>query len=131
MWQYRNYKLIAFLLSFGIGTVMGAFLGQWWEGLLLVGFVRTFYVQHTTFLINSWGHLWGYQDSQSKNQSAKNDHILAFMSLGEGYHNNHHNNPQIYTTQMKPREFDCTKYFILLCEKLGLASKLKVKQNEK
>jgi stearoyl-CoA desaturase (delta-9 desaturase) len=125
MFQYRHYKIIAFTLSFGLGILLGYLFGKWWEGLLLIGFVRTYYVQHTTFLINSWGHSWGYQINDK--HTAHNDHFLAFLSMGEGYHNNHHTYPQYYTTQIKSNEFDFTKYFILFCEKTGLASKLKKK----
>lgn len=129
MFQYKYYKTIAFSLSFGVGALLGWMLGQWWEGVLLIGIVRTFYVQHTTFLINSWGHSHGYQINTK--HGAKNDHLLAFLSMGEGYHNNHHSYPQYFSTQMKPNEFDFTKYFVIICEKIGLARKLKVKPNEK
>lgn len=129
MFQYKYYKTIATTLSFGVGALAGWYFGQWWEGVLLIGVVRTFYVQHTTFLINSWGHSWGYQINPK--HTAHNDHLLAFLSMGEGYHNNHHSYPQYYTTQINSKEFDFTKYFILMCNKIGLASKLKVKPNEK
>lgn len=123
MWQFKYYKPIAFLFSFGLGALLGFWLGTWWEGVLLIGIVRTFYVQHATFLINTWGHSWGYSINDSL--TAKNHHLLAWLTLGEGYHNNHHAKPQYFTTSFKPYEFDGTKYFILACEKLQLASKLK------
>lgn len=93
MWQYKYYKSIAFLFSFGLGAILGYIFGHWWEGALLIGLVRSFYFQHVTFLINTWGHLWGNQNS-STNSTARNHHLLAFLTLGEGYHNNHHVHPQ-------------------------------------
>lgn len=125
MWQHRNYKIVSFLGSFGLGLLAGLMLGRWWEGLLLIGFIRTTYWHHVTFLINSWGHSHGYTLNNNGHTYAKNDYLLALITFGEGFHNNHHNRPQYFSTQMKPGEFDFTKYFILMCEKFKLAKGLK------
>lgn len=39
--------------------------------------------------VNTWGHLFGYRNFKT-NDSSKNNLILALLSWGEGWHNNHH-----------------------------------------
>jgi len=44
---------------------------------------------HGTFTINSLGHVWGSRRFKTKDQS-RNNAFLALVTLGEGWHNNHH-----------------------------------------
>lgn len=48
------------------------------------------------------------------------------MTLGEGYHNFHHQFPMDYRNAVKWYQWDPTKWFIAVCNKLGLASHLRV-----
>ena len=52
--------------------------------------------------------------------------ITAFCTIGEGYHNFHHQSPMDYCNAIKWYQYDPTKWFIWVCKKLGLASHLKV-----
>ena len=52
--------------------------------------------------------------------------ITALITLGEGYHNFHHEFPMDYRNGYKWHQLDPTKWFIWLCAKVGLASHLKV-----
>lgn len=52
-------------------------------------FVSTTLLWHGTFTINSLSHVFGWVRYQSKDTS-KNNPILALITLGEGWHNNHH-----------------------------------------
>ena len=68
-------------------------------------------------LINDLGgnaimnHLWGWQDHESKDHSTNNP-VLALLSLGEGWHNNHHYRASSYTTQEKWWQFDPVGWWI-------------------
>ena len=52
--------------------------------------------------------------------------ITAFVTIGEGYHNFHHQFPMDYRNAIKWYQYDPTKWFIWTMQKLGLASQLKV-----
>jgi stearoyl-CoA desaturase (delta-9 desaturase) len=57
---------------------------------LVWGFVvSTLAVFHATMLVNSRGHLWGPRRYPTGDQS-RNNPLLALLTLGDGWHNNHH-----------------------------------------
>jgi stearoyl-CoA desaturase (delta-9 desaturase) len=45
--------------------------------------------QHATFCINSLAHVWGSRRYETSDAS-RNNALLAILTLGEGWHNNHH-----------------------------------------
>lgn len=58
--------------------------------LVVWGFViSTVLLFHSTVTINSLGHIWGNRRFNTKDHS-RNNGILALLTLGEGWHNNHH-----------------------------------------
>lgn len=75
--------------------MIGMMVESWQLGLSLViwGFaLRTVYVWHTTWLVNSASHLWGYRN-YSTSDNSHNNWWVAIMTFGEGWHNNHHAYP--------------------------------------
>ncbi|WP_406695391.1 fatty acid desaturase [Singulisphaera sp. Ch08] len=52
-------------------------------------FVRSILVLHTTWLVNSATHIWGYRSYQTRDHST-NLWWVALVTYGEGWHNNHH-----------------------------------------
>lgn len=52
--------------------------------------------------------------------------LTAFATIGEGYHNFHHQFPMDYRNAIKWYQYDPTKWFISACSLFGLASHLKV-----
>lgn len=60
-----------------------------WPGLIWGFFVGTVLLWHGTFTINSLSHLWGKRRYETTDTS-RNNFILALVTLGEGWHNNHH-----------------------------------------
>ena len=52
-------------------------------------FVRTIFVLHTTWLVNSATHIWGYRSHETRDKST-NLWWVALLTYGEGWHNNHH-----------------------------------------
>jgi len=82
------------------------FLNRFWllppvalaVGLFLVGgahalvwgfFVSTTALWHGTFTINSLSHMFGRRRYATRDNS-KNSFLLALVTMGEGWHNNHH-----------------------------------------
>lgn len=54
------------------------------------GFVAsTVVLYHATFTINSLAHIWGSRRFETHDDS-RNNLLLAIITLGEGWHNNHH-----------------------------------------
>ena len=65
------------------------FLLAGWSGLV-VGFLwSTVLVYHATFCINSLAHVSGSKRYVTGDDS-RNNWLLAFFTMGEGWHNNHH-----------------------------------------
>jgi len=64
----------------------------YWPTMQMVvwGFViSTVILFHSTVTINSLGHIWGSRRFKTKDDS-RNNGVLALLTLGEGWHNNHH-----------------------------------------
>lgn len=126
-WQHRHIHLIAVLVSFVLPTTLG-FLWNGWAGalgaFLIGGVARVVVVQHITFLINSACHTMGRQP-YSKKCTARDSLFLAFFTLGEGYHNYHHEFQHDYRNGVKPWQWDPTKWIIWTLSKLGLAQNLR------
>jgi len=68
---------------------LGLFLAGGWPALLWGFFVSTTVLWHGTFLINSLAHVMGSRRYQTGDES-RNNFLLALLTLGEGWHNNHH-----------------------------------------
>jgi len=69
-----------------------------------------------TGAFNTWGHgkglRWlGYRNHSTKDQS-RNHHLVNLITFGEGWHNNHHNNPSNYAQGEKWWEWDINKWII-------------------
>lgn len=52
-------------------------------------FISTVMLFHATVTINSLGHIWGSKRFNTNDES-RNNPFLALLTLGEGWHNNHH-----------------------------------------
>jgi stearoyl-CoA desaturase (delta-9 desaturase) len=87
--------------------------------------VRTVAVWHQTWAVNSVTHLWGYRNFATDDDS-RNNIWVAIFSHGEGWHNNHHANPQSVNHGHRWWEVDVTYQVVLLLSKLGLARDLVV-----
>lgn len=94
-----------------VGTL--AFLIGGWSGLV-VGFCwSTVAVYHATFAINSFAHVWGKKRFYTGDDS-RNNPWLALVTLGEGWHNNHHYYMGSVRQGFRWYEFDITFYILKL-----------------
>ena len=127
LWQDRHIHWIAALVSFVLPATIGFFWGGWISALgafLIAGVARIVILQHCTFCINSLCHYLGDRPYSSK-CSARDSWIMAIVTLGEGYHNYHHEFQYDYRNGVKPWQFDPTKWVIWILSKFGLARKLR------
>jgi stearoyl-CoA desaturase (delta-9 desaturase) len=125
-WQHRHYLSLILTMGFLVPTVIPWLL---WNdargGFVYAGVIRLCFVHHSTFCVNSLAHWLGEAPFDDKN--TPRDHIItAFATIGEGYHNFHHQFPMDYRNAIKWYQYDPTKWFIWACSKLGLASHLKI-----
>jgi stearoyl-CoA desaturase (delta-9 desaturase) len=60
-----------------------------WSGLVWGMAISTTLLWHSTYTINSLAHRWGSRRYETTDGS-RNNGFLALLTLGEGWHNNHH-----------------------------------------
>ena len=114
-------------------AIIGFMWGGWISALgafLIAGVARIVVLQHCTFCINSLCHYLGERPYSSK-CSARDSWLMAIVTLGEGYHNYHHEFQYDYRNGVKPWQFDPTKWVIWTLSKLGLVRKLRRVPQEK
>ncbi len=104
-------------LLYAVGQAYGG-LGLSW--VVWGIFVRTAFVYHATWLVNSAGHVWGYKTYATRDDS-RNLWWVALVSLGEGWHNNHHAFPRSARHGLRWWEFDITWLSIQVLRLFGLA----------
>ena len=111
-------------IMFGL-LVLGAgmWLGGWRYGVSLTCwgiFFRLALVWHSTWLVNSASHMWGYRNYETSDDS-RNNWFVALVTYGEGWHNNHHAYPRMANHGHKWWEIDPTYTAVRLLSALGLA----------
>ena len=85
--------------------------------------VSTVLLYHATYTINSLAHGWGSRRYDTPDDS-RNNVLLAALTLGEGWHNNHHRYPASARQGFRWWEIDLTWLGLRLLAALGLVSHL-------
>ena len=83
-------------------------------------FLRVVVGLHCTWLINSATHLWGSRRFNTSDDS-KNSFLVALITFGEGWHNNHHAHPRSARHGMTWWEVDLSWMQLRVMQWLGLA----------
>jgi stearoyl-CoA desaturase (Delta-9 desaturase) len=127
----RFDTMIPFTLAMsclGLGWGLNAFwpeLGTGAVQMFIWGFcISTVAVAHGTFTVNSLTHLIGKQVYPSKDTS-KNSLIIALITLGEGWHNNHHYYQSCVRQGFRWWQIDITYYLLWSMSCVGLVWDLK------
>jgi stearoyl-CoA desaturase (delta-9 desaturase) len=96
----------------GLGT------GPW--QMLVIGFcMSTVALWHATFTINSLAHRFGTRRYATRDES-RNNAWLALLTLGEGWHNNHHRYPAAARQGFYWWEIDVSYLVLRLLATLGI-----------
>ncbi len=119
VWMDRHHWIPALLLALAVGlwgflTGVGLLSALAWHAL------STVLLYHGTFTINSLAHVWGTRRFATTDQS-RNNPLLALITLGEGWHNNHHRYPGACRQGLRWWEIDLTQGGIRLLGWLGIA----------
>jgi len=120
--------LLTLVAIYGLGEV----LARYWPELNTNGlqlavwgfFISTTLLFHSTVTINSLAHVWGRRRFNTRDNS-RNNFFLALITLGEGWHNNHHHYPASARHGFARWELDITYLLLLILKRLGIIWDLK------
>ena len=105
VWLNKHPYLPAAMLA------VACFLIARWPGLFVGFFWSTTVLYHGTFFINSLAHVHGKQRYVTGDDS-RNNWWLAIITMGEGWHNNHHAYQRSTRQGFRWYEFDPTFYIL-------------------
>lgn len=125
-WLDRFHLIAPASLAIGL-----FFFGSWLQAahpelhttpaqMVIWGFsISTVLLYHGTFAVNSWGHLVGTKRFDTGDDS-RNSFLLALVTLGEGWHNNHHRYPGSERQGFYWWEIDGSHYILKFLSLFGL-----------
>ncbi|MBS2032732.1 MAG: acyl-CoA desaturase [Deltaproteobacteria bacterium] len=118
-----KYPELRFLNKFfllpplAIGAVIWVFFG--FDVFLWAGIIATAALWHGTFTINSLSHVYGTRPYKTTDTS-RNNFLLALITCGEGWHNNHHHYQSTANQGWHWWQLDVSYYIIRILQALGL-----------
>jgi stearoyl-CoA desaturase (Delta-9 desaturase) len=119
LWLHRFEQLPALVLAILCFLVAG------WSGLVVGFFCSTVLLYHATFCINSLAHVRGRKRYVTGDDS-RNNWLLAILTMGEGWHNNHHTYQSSVRQGFRWWEFDAGYYVLKALSWAGLVWDLKM-----
>jgi len=128
----NRFDLIVPLFFAGAVAGLGAALEAWapqlgvtlWQMVVWGFFISTTALFHGTACINSLAHVLGRRRFATEDDS-RNSFILAIITLGEGWHNNHHRYQSATRQGFYWWEIDITYYMLRLLSLTGFIRGLK------
>lgn len=129
----RRMRWLVVYVAHAAVFALAGFLAGWWmtrdaaaaarfsASIVIWGVVvRTVLVWHITWSVNSLSHLFGYQ-SHDTGENSRNNWLVALVSNGEGWHNNHHADQRSAAHGHRWWELDVTYLTIRALAAVGLA----------
>jgi len=116
-WLNKYYLLPPIMLGTACFFLLGA------SGLFFGFFASTVLLWHGTFTINSLSHVFGKRRFATTDHS-RNNWLLAIVTMGEGWHNNHHRYSGSTRQGFYWYEYDITFYILKALSFVGLVWKL-------
>jgi fatty-acid desaturase len=125
VWIVFSSWIVFFSGGFAAGLLTGDTgpqAAQFGASVLLWGVVvRTVVVWHITWSVNSVTHIWGYRNYET-DEASRNNVLVAILTSGEGWHNNHHADQRAAKHGHLWWEIDLVYLTIRLLAALGLAN---------
>ncbi|MCW8880503.1 MAG: fatty acid desaturase [Kangiellaceae bacterium] len=116
------------VVLFGVGEYLTAYYPgletSGWQLVIWGFFISTILLYHATYTINSLAHRFGSRRFETKDDS-RNNLMLALLTMGEGWHNNHHYYSGTARQGFVWYEIDLTFYILKLMSYCGLVWDLK------
>ncbi len=113
VWLDKHWLVPPVVTGFAYWLVGG------WEALFTGFFFAMILLHHGTFTINSLTHVWGSRTYDTFD-SSRNNFLLALITFGEGWHNNHHHYMRSTRQGFEWWQLDLTYLGLKLLEKVGL-----------
>ena len=124
-----RYPELRWLNNWHVVPAVVLAVGLWlvgsWPALVWGFFVSTTLLWHGTFTINSLSHMWGKR-RYSTTDDSKNNPVLAIVTMGEGWHNNHHYYPRSVRQGFHWWQIDMTYYVLRALALVGIVWDLHV-----
>jgi stearoyl-CoA desaturase (delta-9 desaturase) len=118
-WLDRGINgFLPWLVTAAVCFLVGGLRGVVWGAV-----VRTVFVWHATWCVNSICHRWGSRPHQTREHSG-NVWWVGLWALGEGWHNNHHAHPRAALHKHHWWEIDLSGYVIQALAGLRLVSRV-------
>jgi stearoyl-CoA desaturase (delta-9 desaturase) len=95
-----------------------------WSGLVFGFFGSTVLLWHSTFTVNSLAHVFGRRPYETEDTS-RNSTLIALLTAGEGWHNNHHRYQSATRQGFRWWQIDTTFYILWLMARVGLVRDLR------
>jgi stearoyl-CoA desaturase (delta-9 desaturase) len=119
-----------FYLELSIVLAIVLYLIGGWPWVIWGMCVRLVVTYHSTWLVNSASHKFGYRNFEVSDLST-NCWWVALVTYGEGWHNNHHAFPTSARHGLRAWEFDLAYGFIRMLKAVGLAWDVRMPPAEK
>jgi len=122
---FPAWALIGLALPFAAGYALsGGELRAGFTALVWGGLVRIFLLHHATWSVNSICHLYGRRPFEIEDES-RNNWLVSLVSLGEGWHHNHHAFPISARHGLERGQFDPSWWIISTMARLRLISNVR------
>jgi stearoyl-CoA desaturase (delta-9 desaturase) len=122
---YMVWVALSVGLPFLIAYLVTMSPAKGFEALVWAGLVRIFAFEHATFAVNSICHTFGRRRYAVSDHS-RNNVLVAVLTFGEGWHNNHHAFPRSARHGLGRYELDVSWLVIRLFALFGLAHSLRL-----
>lgn len=124
-WAASGIVLPTVALGLYYMSLEGALLGFLWGGL-----TRICIGHHAFWSLNSFCHTVGTRPFNTGDKSTNNV-VVALLTIGQGWHNNHHAFPSSAKVGLRWWEFDPGWFLIRVLEKCGMVSDVKVPSDKR
>lgn len=118
------FAVLMYLFGVALNAMFPALGTSGWQMLIWGYFISTVVLIHVTLTINSLAHRFGRRRFDTPD-SSRNNLLLALLTLGEGWHNNHHHYPGSARQGFCWWEIDISWLLLRLMARLRLISDLK------
>jgi len=129
IWRIDRLYVVWLVLGLGIPFALGwaitASVTGGIEAFVWAGLVRVFVFDHVTWSVNSICHTFGRRQFATTDES-RNVGVVAVLTFGEGWHNNHHAFPGSARDGLGRYQVDVSWLVIRGLERLGLVWNVKV-----
>jgi stearoyl-CoA desaturase (delta-9 desaturase) len=103
---HKYYVPILAAYAFGLWAVD-------WKAALFLYAIPAALLFHVKGFFNTFGHTWGYRNHETDDDS-RNSWLVNIVTVGDGWHNNHHADPSRWNISERWYEVDFAAWFIQL-----------------